>query len=573
MFIGGGGGKKEVADRIAKGVKNIRSLPYQPLDSIRYSLSAADLHVVSIGNDVVGIVHPCKVYGAMAVSRPILLLGPNPCHVSDLIAGNSLGWHVSHGNVDGACEVLKTAVNAPREELRAMGGRAGELVRTGLSRDFLCGAFCDVLERGLKARDRSSGLLSARSNDKPEGGRLMQQGALEAASNPSAAGSPGPRRSRSNVEVVILTFNEELNLPWAAQGVCEWADAVHVVDSGSSDGTRRIAESFGAKVVHRPWLGYAAQKNWALDNLPIQADWVFILDADEAITPELRDEVLAIAARPVQQVPHAGFYINRLTYFLGKPIRHCGYFPSYNLRLFKRGQASRLRRASGEVHEHMVVKGQTERLTHIMLHQDRRGLEHFIAKHNRYSTLEARELLREQAASPSEDLPNLERGIAVRRWLKRNVLPRLPFSWIWRFLYMAVFRLGFLDGTAGLRFCLLLTAYDIFISLKIAELRSIGADPGAAPRVASPGGLAVPEGQLTRAPVQVTPIAPALPPNRHRRHSLPELPRSHRLPAGHRWLSPGALRPTSWPLSCTPLICHRASGRRPAACRCRSWSR
>jgi colanic acid biosynthesis glycosyl transferase WcaI len=150
MFIGGGGGKKEVADRIAKGVKNIRSLPYQPLDSIRYSLSAADLHVVSIGNDVVGIVHPCKVYGAMAVSRPILLLGPNPCHVSDLIAGNSLGWHVSHGNVDGACEVLKTAVNAPREELRAMGGRAGELVRTGLSRDFLCGAFCDVLERGLK---------------------------------------------------------------------------------------------------------------------------------------------------------------------------------------------------------------------------------------------------------------------------------------------------------------------------------------------------------------------------------------------------------------------------------------
>ncbi len=146
MFIGGGGGKKEVTDRIAKGVRNIRSMPYQPLDSIRYSLSAADLHVVSIGNDVVGIVHPCKVYGAMAVSRPVLLLGPNPCHVSDLIAKNSFGWHVGHGDVDGTCEVLRAAVSSPRDERLAMGRRAGELVRTGLSRDFLCGAFCDVLE-------------------------------------------------------------------------------------------------------------------------------------------------------------------------------------------------------------------------------------------------------------------------------------------------------------------------------------------------------------------------------------------------------------------------------------------
>jgi glycosyltransferase involved in cell wall biosynthesis len=164
MFIGGGGGKKEVADRIATGVKNIRSLPYQPLDTLRYSLSAADLHVVSIGNDVVGIVHPCKVYGAMAVSRPVLLLGPNPCHVSDLIAGNAFGWHVSHGDVDGACGVLKAGASAPREELRAMGRRAGELVQTGLSRDVLCRAFCDVLERGLNLGPAPSDSSQLRSS-------------------------------------------------------------------------------------------------------------------------------------------------------------------------------------------------------------------------------------------------------------------------------------------------------------------------------------------------------------------------------------------------------------------------
>src|SRR5882724_1719164 len=135
-----------------------------------------------------------------------------------------------------------------------------------------------------------------------------------------STGGAGPARAmagRSNLEVIIPVFNEEINLPHALRSVCDWADAVYVVDSGSTDGTRRIAEGFGARVIDRPWLGYAAQKNWALDNLPIQSEWVFFLDADELITPELRQEVLAITTRPADQVPQAGFYVNRLTYFLG----------------------------------------------------------------------------------------------------------------------------------------------------------------------------------------------------------------------------------------------------------------
>jgi colanic acid biosynthesis glycosyl transferase WcaI len=150
MFIGGGGGKKEVEERIAKGAKNIRSLPYQPLNEIRWSLSAADVHVVSIGDDVVGIVHPCKVYGAMSVSRPVLLLGPNPCHVSDLIGAHRIGWHVKHGDVEGACGVLRAAMEVRGEEAAGMRRRAGDLIRGDLSRDRLCGAFCDVMERGVK---------------------------------------------------------------------------------------------------------------------------------------------------------------------------------------------------------------------------------------------------------------------------------------------------------------------------------------------------------------------------------------------------------------------------------------
>lgn len=153
MFIGDGAGKKEVEERIARGARNIRSLPYQPLDAIRYSLSAADVHVVSVGPGVVGIVHPCKVYGAMAVHRPILLLGPTPCHVSDMIEQHRLGWQVAHGDVAGAERAIRQMLATGVEELAAMGDRAAEVIRTGFSRQLLQTRFCDVLQEGLPAPD------------------------------------------------------------------------------------------------------------------------------------------------------------------------------------------------------------------------------------------------------------------------------------------------------------------------------------------------------------------------------------------------------------------------------------
>lgn len=147
--IGGGGGKKEVDDRIAAGAKNIVSLPYQPFSEIKYSLSSADAHVVSIGNDVVGIVHPCKIYGAMAVSRPILALGPKPSHVSDLIEQHAIGWHIEHGDVDGCERALREMLAMPREQLRAMGERGARAVSQSLSKRVLCEQFVDVVERGI----------------------------------------------------------------------------------------------------------------------------------------------------------------------------------------------------------------------------------------------------------------------------------------------------------------------------------------------------------------------------------------------------------------------------------------
>lgn len=154
MFIGGGGGKKEVEDRLARqradGKRvNIVSLPYQPLEKIRYSLSAADVHVVSVGDDVVGIVHPCKVYGAMSMSRPVLLLGPKPSHVSDLIENHRVGWHVSHGDVNGAERAIRQMLSTPGSDLRAMGQRAAGLIAGELSKKSLMGRYVDVMERGV----------------------------------------------------------------------------------------------------------------------------------------------------------------------------------------------------------------------------------------------------------------------------------------------------------------------------------------------------------------------------------------------------------------------------------------
>lgn len=278
-----------------------------------------------------------------------------------------------------------------------------------------------------------------------------------------------PGRAPSNIEVVIPTFNEEVNLPHALASVTGWADAVHVVDSESTDRTRQIAEAAGANFVVRPWLGYAAQKNWALDNLPIRAGWVFILDADEAILPELRDELLAIAAPPDgHDVPESGFYINRYFIFLGKRIRHCGYYPSWNLRFFKRGRA---RYEQRDVHEHMLVDGPTAHLKGHMEHNDRKGLEAYMAKHNRYSTLEAREIVRSMRGEggPAIKASPFGNSLERRRWMKHTVYPRLPAKWLARFLYSYFWRLGILDGLTGLRFCLFLSAYELLISLKIVE--------------------------------------------------------------------------------------------------------
>ncbi len=147
LFVGGGIGKRDVEQFIRdRGLTNAIALPYQPLSDLRYSLSAADSHVVSLGQNMVGIIHPCKVYGAMTVGRPVLYFGPRPSHISDLLENHHFGLSVQHGDVQGAIDAINQLRNTSPADRARMGRDAQQVLATSLSQQILCGRLCDGLE-------------------------------------------------------------------------------------------------------------------------------------------------------------------------------------------------------------------------------------------------------------------------------------------------------------------------------------------------------------------------------------------------------------------------------------------
>jgi glycosyltransferase involved in cell wall biosynthesis len=273
---------------------------------------------------------------------------------------------------------------------------------------------------------------------------------------------------KTNVAFLIPTFNEEKNLSYALES-CSFADQVFVLDSGSNDKTRQIAERSGAVFEYHAWEGFARQKNWGLSNLPIRTDWIFILDADEAITPSLRDELIAIASGRVTATT-AGYYVNRYFVWEGREIRHCGYYPSWNLRFFRRGKA---RYEERDVHEHMVVDGTVGYLKNDMRHEDRRGRDYLWQKHLKYAELEAREMIKVVSSHSTAGLkPSIfGNSLERRRAVKERIWPHLPGRWFWRFFYMYVMKRGFLDGSPGLDMCLFMARYEMVIEIKYRQFK------------------------------------------------------------------------------------------------------
>ncbi len=214
----------------------------------------------------------------------------------------------------------------------------------------------------------------------------------------------------NKLSVVIIAHNSESVIADAVRSAA-FADEVLVVDSGSDDNTVALAEKHGARVIDQPWLGFGRQKQTGVDKA--KNDWIFILDSDEQITPELQSEIEDVLKSPV----HKGYLVPRLNRFFGKYIRHGGLYPDRTIRLFNRKHG---RFTDDEVHESVVINGKTGVLKNHMLHRAYDSIDQFIEKQNRYSSLGAK--------------PN---------FLKAVVSP------CWTFLDMYLFRLGFLDGKHG----------------------------------------------------------------------------------------------------------------------------
>lgn len=279
---------------------------------------------------------------------------------------------------------------------------------------------------------------------------------------------------KAPISVLIPMLNEEANI-----GACldslRFCDEIWVVDSNSRDRGPQIAAERGAKVVQFDYVpGGPKKKNWALASLPFKHPWVFIIDCDERVPPELAEEIRAAVERPGE---FAGFHVNRRVYFLGRWLKHCWY-PSWNLRLFlhRRGryerlESGKLETGDNEVHEHVLLDGKAGYLRHDMLHYDYRSLHHFMERHNRYSTWEAEQRLRDRAGLNDGLRPRLFGGpLERRRWFKRLFL-RVPGKPLWRFLYTYVYSKGFLDGYPGFLISAYMAIYEFEIGMKMYELR------------------------------------------------------------------------------------------------------
>jgi len=279
------------------------------------------------------------------------------------------------------------------------------------------------------------------------------------------------------LSVVIPIKNEEKNIRECLESV-KWADEIFVVDSQSTDKTIKIAKEYTNKIFQFYYQGgFPKKKNWALKNLPFSYEWVLFLDADERVTPELKEEIISVLLDPKD---FAGFYINRKFIFFGKWIKHCGWYPSWNLRLFKHklGRFENLNTQDTpdmgdvEVDEHVILRGKAGYLKNDILHKDYKDIHHFIERHNRYSDWQARVYYNLLKGKEKDTIGASLFGTPLqRKRFFKKIWVRLPFRPILRFILMYFFRLGFLDGKAGLVFCSLMSAYEIMINAKLRELK------------------------------------------------------------------------------------------------------
>lgn len=270
------------------------------------------------------------------------------------------------------------------------------------------------------------------------------------------------------ISVLILTRNEQLDLPGCLASVA-WSDDIHVFDSYSTDATAEIAVSAGAHLHQRVFDDYAAHRNASL-TLPFAHPWVLILDADERPTIGLCAEMQAAAAQAPPETN--GFRVRRRDFLYGTWLKHAQISPFY-IRLVRPARA----RYSRPINEVLEVSGAVGELREALDHFPfSKGMAHWFAKHNVYSTMEAELIVRDQGLqSPSWRAALRDPDFHARRLHQKALFYRLPARPLIKWLYMVVARRSFLDGWAGLTYATLQSIYEYFIVLKVRELRRTSA--------------------------------------------------------------------------------------------------
>lgn len=282
------------------------------------------------------------------------------------------------------------------------------------------------------------------------------------------------------VTAIILTLNEENHLKRCLDSISCVASEILVVDSGSTDSTVAIARRLGARVLHRDWVNYADQFNWALTQVSEGAQWVLRIDADEIVSSDLANEIRAKLGSVSEDV--AGIFVSRRMTFLGKAIRYGGIFPIRVVRLFRRGRG---RCEERWMDEHVNVDGPTVGFAGEILDDNLNPLTWWISKHNSYASREAVDLLNlEFRFFPVEKLAEAApfSEPAMKRWLKERVYRRLPmgFRALAYFIYRFFFRFGFLDGARGTAFHVLQGFwYRYLVDLKVLEVKAFAREHNA----------------------------------------------------------------------------------------------
>lgn len=279
----------------------------------------------------------------------------------------------------------------------------------------------------------------------------------------------------ANISVLILTRNEEQNLPDCLASVA-WSDDVHVLDSFSTDRTVEIARSMGAKVTQRVFDNWSAHQNWALANLTFQHSWVFYLDADERVTHALRDAILKVSEATHTEV---AFRVQRRDFFLGRWLQHVQTSPFY-LRLF-RPEKMRYERLVNPV---SIADGPVGHLDGYLDHFPfSKGISHWVERHNQYSTLEARQIVENRRGQAAFSLLAAFRAkdFHERRYHQKELFYRMPARPLAKFLILYLLKRGFQDGGAGFTYSILQCFYEYMIVLKTREIEASVKPSGAQP--------------------------------------------------------------------------------------------